>query len=222
MALPINETGITVVFSNCAHFVSQISHVMPAMFYWRPLPANLVPTNTDRMIGCVLPNIVDRDFCLLDLAASAMNKAGRGDKFVIYTRDNDDWKLPDSLEKYRKPYSVGGEAAAYQSIKFYIPAPRITDYRVGIVPPEIIRACAYGCQPLLIYHPALAPLQKIVNPIVTSLKDYKDHIKDICEVKEGTKFDIVTTSIPKEWKVTAVELVNTIAMAHQRWKANAS
>jgi len=223
MTNPINETGIAVVISSCAHFVNQVSHVLPAMFAWRPVPSNASPSKFEpEIIGCVLPNTFDRDFCLLDMAAKIKDSLCSETKFEIFAREDDKYKLPASLEIYRHTYPPGEEAKAYQSIKFYIPAPRITDYRVGIVPPEIIRACTYGCQPLLIYHPALAPLQACVNPMFTSIKDYKARLNEVFTWKPGEKLNIVSTSIPKEMKPTAESLVNTVALAHQRWKANAS
>lgn len=225
LTTPINETGVHVVFSNCAPFVAQISHVLPTMYFWKPvLPA--APEVHGTRVGCVLPNIADRDFCLLQLAADIF-EAEKADtnRLVIYTRCNDTFKLPERLRRYEEEYQADLETNAlaeyeiFRKIKHFIPAPRITDYRVGIVPAEIIKAAVYNCEPVLVGHPALKPLEKYITPIFDSLKAYK---AKLIEIAKETPSSQISVNIPEGMRPTVGDLARAISLSHQRWKANAS
>jgi hypothetical protein len=220
MQTAISDTGINTLFSNSTVFVDRCGPTVPAMFTWKPIHKPVSGLTIGDKIGCVLQNIEDRDFCLLDLVYKELKKLGKEDRFVIYLDANEKGRLPDSLQESGRviPYFFAQESdQSYFNLEFYIPAPRITDYRVGMIPPEYIKAMHYGCKPLLLWHPALQPLNGVITPIFSSLKDYREAIREV-----ATSSKDIIVKLPENYVLTTDKFSKGIVAAYQRWKTNAS
>jgi hypothetical protein len=216
----MSDTGINTIFSNSTVFINRCGPTVPVMFSWKPIHKPVQSLNPELKIGCVLPNIEDRDFCLLDLVYKELKKLGKEDLFAIYLDKNAKGSLPLDLQNSGRITvydSALGADQAYFNLEFYIPAPRITDYRVGMIPPEYIRAMHFGCKPLLLWHPALQPLTGYVTPILSSIKEYKEAI-----IEAATSKKDVIVKLPENFILSTEKFSKGIVASYQRWKTNAT
>ena len=100
-------------------------------------------------------------------------------------------------------------------MKYYIPAPRLTDYRVGLIPPELIYAMWSGCTPIIVKHQVI---ERLIGPLVsvqaTSLLELDEMLH---QAADGTLKVAVDSKIATF--VTPVnELASKILSAHKAWK----
>ena len=134
--------------------------------------ANALKVAGPGLVGSVVFDVEDRDFSQLEYTATHI---GDPDKFFVFvTKDLVD-KLPNG-HFMNKVVAVErwDEKVAYALLDYYVPIPRLTDYRYKVCPPEIIQAMALGARPMLINHPALEPLFKYINLVFVSLESYQD------------------------------------------------
>lgn len=219
-----DESGIRAIISNCANAVQQLNNVVPSLFFWPAVPTSGV-RSADAPVGCVLPNVEDRDFCLMDAAAKvygeefnqqrAKRKLSLFLPAIISSALTDTAGLSSNLMTFCEMHnfsSVYDESAAWD-LRYYIPAPRLTDYRLGVVPPDILRACAYGIKPLLIYHKVLEPLQPYVT-MYTSWDAYTAALRELFTTGEVAAAKV--PRLPDNLIPLVGELASAIATAYHR------
>lgn len=223
VSMPIADSGVHAIFSNCQVFVTQSNQQIPALFAWKPiLKAWSEPdTNYRIKLGTVLPNILDRDFSALVLASKIFKEAGHPEDFRVFVRADESMRLPADLEQHAVEYHEDGEIRAFKALDYFLLSPRITDYRAGLTPPEVFKAIECGCTPLLVYHPALDCLKESVQPMCHSLMHFKSSLSALAQT--DIPIDrLVTASIPPNMRVTVSEYVEKIMLGYQRWRVNAA
>jgi len=217
-ALPPSEVGVHAVFSNCASFVKELPAMIPAAFCWkpqRPTPPKK-PFPRSGRIGAVLPNVADRDFCLLERARSIAESVGKPASFTVYlpafATISD---LPVSLAKH----AVVGDSESFglDRLDAVIPAPRLTDYRHGIVPPELLQALLYGKPVLAIYHPALDAVVPHAHFLLRSLSAFDEAVAAALELKDLPRLDPDDENVRKDLNTTPERFVDLVMTAAQNW-----
>lgn len=175
----VTTLGIDSFITNCPTFFDQISKVMPTTFSHKPVLASPA-YSTFSMIGAVLPNVADRDFSMLARTWDIVKKQGKKDRFLLALPVNETKRLPPAFTGLNiVRYSGFQEASALlDSLGVTVLCPRITDYRAGIFPPEILFAAKHKAQPLLIHHQNLTPLEGFISPIAKSLKEFDELVVD--------------------------------------------
>lgn len=211
----VSDMGSNFFISNYPSFIKQVSAVLPAFFMFKPV-IEIAPTERTNAIGCVLPSIVDRDLCLLERTRQVLTKVDKVGLLKIYTRIDDNMRLPESLRPYEMKFRQGQEEAVYQSLNGYVLAPRITDYRAGSVPSELIRACSWGCLPLVVYHPALASISGVIDPMFTSLRAFDAALLEMADNKDSVQIRLSRDLCPRP-----SELISAVLSAYSR-KTNAA
>lgn len=216
--LALTELGIDAFVSNCAVFLKNMTAVIPSSFCWRPVPSVMTQSEPHcELIGTILDNLLDRDFSLVDHAFKVLEENDLSSKAVVYCHPRIERdRLPERLAKY----AVNQHSSDWHSLKYYLPAPRITDLRGGVVPSEILKALAYGCHPLCFAHNALPALGKIFTPQFTCLKSFKSSLLDAAFGKFETHHVV---SDATSWRPTVADFVTTVKQMYRRAStANAS
>jgi hypothetical protein len=214
--MAITEIGIDAFVSNCAVFLKNMTAMIPSNFCWRPVTK--VPSGPHGvLIGTVLDNLLDRDFSLVDHAFKVLEANDLNSKAVVYChRRIDRDRLPERLAKY----AVDKFAAdSWHSLKYYLPAPRITDLRGGVVPPEILKALAYGCHPLCFGHNALPALGRIFTPQFTCLKSFESGLLDAASGNFETH---LVAGDSTSWRPSVESFCRMVKQMYRRAQANAS
>jgi len=168
----VDEVGVDTILTNCASFVEKAPAGIHTRFQYRPayIDTDEVPgPGTKPVVGTLLPNIADRDFSLLDWIAR--NKPAELD-FKVYTHRYSKERLPGSLSDYGFTYN----SETLADITHFVSAPRITDYRGGVVPPELLQAWSAGAKPIAMFHQVLQP-SKV--PVFTSLSALRERLSRI-------------------------------------------
>lgn len=216
LSVVASDLGVHAMICNSGAFVAKCSAMLPTMFHWKPVPqSSLVGTHTT--IGSVLPNVMDRDFCLIAYVYGFMHS--RGIPFKLFMAPGAlESRLPQELEGIQIE-TFTDEIEVYKTLSYYVPAPRITDYRVGVIPPEMIKAMAYGCKPLSMWHPSLGTIKEVVNPLFDSFDRFKGVLADIA--KNPANREHVIVDLPSAFAPKTQDLISTVLSMHQRWKANA-
>jgi len=215
--LSLPELGIDAFVSNCQTFLKNMTSMIPSRFCWRPVPTLPLAEERGRDIGLVLNNLLDRDFALVDHAAKVLKGAGLDDKLAVYYHDRvDKDRLPGRVRDYAISYSGDG-AQQWSMLKYFLPAPRITDLRGGVVPTEILKALAYGCHPITMVHNALPSLPNIYVPHLVRLNELEEAVLEAAR-GEFTVLPQIDTS----WKPTVQDFHDRIIQMHRRSKANAA
>lgn len=186
------DAGINSVVCNCKQYVLQTSAAFASSFALPPvydpgfgmLPGYKASTmRSSFQFGTVLPNIVDRDFSQLILTRQLVDKHFGPDaaatKIVIMTRANERMRLPAELADL--PMGTIDENA-YKKMFYFIPVPRITDYRGGVMPAEILRALQEGTIPLMFNHPVLPHKLRYMRTF-SSVKQYSEAIASVNETR---------------------------------------
>lgn len=177
------DLGLRAVFSCSANFVTQMSAILPTFFTWEPVSEETFevdPEFRNVKFGCVLPNILDRDFSQLIYTYKYLDECGRTSDMKIFRVEGDE-RLPEPLnevEVIKTPAAVEG---MFRQIQYYVPAPRITDYRATIIPSDILRAAVCGAFPLVIHHPIMESLLGTAIPMNRSLSRYKVTLESALE-----------------------------------------
>jgi len=215
------DTGIHVLFSNCAEFVRHVSAAMSAKFCWKPFAGTMVERETVGaddvlLVGTVLPNIQDRDFSQVLYTYRAFKAAGAEERFKVLVRTDEKMRLPEELRPAAQAYS--DISIAFHVLDYFVPAPRINDYRVGIVPSEVIWAAQCGCVPLLIYHPLMETLEHNGFTLEKSLRSYDVTINMLAA---HASMPVRRVAMPEAMKFTADQFADEVRVAYARWRANA-
>jgi hypothetical protein len=213
------DIGVRQLFVNMPGVLEEFGTAFPARFTWPPLPSRTHvrrsgPLRTAATVGTVVPNIADRDFVLLEevrrIAEQLGIDSGRFQIHVPY--GTDPRQLPGRLGEHVNLITPDGfnEAAAYGSLDWYVPAPRITDYRAGILPYELIRAVAAGCLPLMIEHPVYEPLEA-AYPSFRSFDRWKTAVESAFRFGK----DELTSPIREELVPTPAQFIREVLAAHR-------
>ena len=181
-SLTQKEAGIDHLVTNCQIYVQNGSPAAPATFSFKPV-GMVKPDWNERfskafkesgpfLAGTVVLDVEDRDFSQLEYTATHI---GNPDKFFVFVARGLLDQLPAGRYKTKMvPIEHCEEEMAYSVLNYYIPVPRLTDYRYKIMPPELLQAMVFKAFPMLIYHPALEPILNSLSPIFISLKSYED------------------------------------------------
>lgn len=219
----ISDTGVHVLFHNCAEFMRRVSAAMPARFCWQPLSRVPVARERERepglcTVGTVLPNVMDRDFSQVLYTYQAFLRAGAAERFVVYGRPNERMRLPEELRPALRVYE--DMVDAFDQLDYFVPAPRVNDYRIGIVPSEVVWAAHCGCVPLLIYHPLMGVLERVGFTLEKSLRAYDTTI-NLVLTRDERSSEIRRVEMPDSMRFVAEQFVNEVKVARARWQANA-
>lgn len=206
----LSDTGINAILTNCAPYVEQASSIVPTKLCYSPV----LPMIFDELkakpqtIGTFLPNVQDRDFSFLCWIYEKLKQREMEDRFVIfkhfYPGDADDrmHQLPGNLN-YTETFDLELPA-------IYIPAPRITDYRAGVLPVELIQAWYSGCRPLVPFHPNIAPLKLRLYGSLTEIEHELD------KFAAGEDLDPIGTP-DKQFCPSVSDFVKEVMQARERW-----
>jgi hypothetical protein len=201
------DTGINSILTNCAPYVEQASSVVPAKLCYSPvLP--IAFTNKASTIGTFLPNVQDRDFSFLCWIYEKLKQRGMEDRFVIFKQ-----RYPgDAADRmHQLPGNLNSiETFDVQLPDIYIPVPRITDYRAGVLPTELIQAWHSGCRPLVPFHPNIAPLKLRLYGSLTEIEHELD------KLEAGRDLDPVGTP-DKQFCPSVSDFVEEVMQARERW-----
>lgn len=211
------DSGIHAVLSNCLPLVSQVGSVIPSSFCWQPraLVSDVDPSVDRKSIGCVLPNVADRDFCLLDRVVTAYRHVPGAVAPAIFLSDSAKGQVPESLREFVFRYKHDLQRQCFNGLRYYVPAPRLTDYRSGVVPPDLVQAMAYGIRPLCIYHRVLAPLEPYLQ-MYRSLDEYDAAVAAAISTGTVPGYEFPLKSLESVMLASANTLAHTIATAYQR------
>lgn len=205
------DSGLHAIFTNCEEFVKQSTAALPVTYQMKPLSPPL-PRDADMAtFGTVLPNVADRDFSQLIYTNKFLRPHGSG--VTIFIRKDEHKRLPEDLSNFCT--RVDDIERAYRQVKYFIPAPRITDYRAGLFPPEVTQAIKYGCLPLIIHHPILEQNHG-VTPMFNSLTKYDMALKLAFQGNAP-----VSVRVPATDADTHFNLATRVTQAYRRFKANA-
>lgn len=207
-SLSHHDAGIDLLLTNCKMYVEQSSAIAPTVFMFRPQVLIEEGCENVACLGAYIPSTEDRDLSQIVLTRKLVPDPAR---FVIIAPP----QLHDILEPYKlQVHYLLPNQHLYCDFKWFVPAPKLTDYRYRITPPEIMQAIASGCTPWLIVHPSLHDIAPYITPMIGSLRAYEQACAD------PSKFN-VQVSLPKELQPTLRDFFDTIRRSQQRGKPNA-
>lgn len=210
------------IFTNGEVFMKNVSAAIPARFQWKPC-ATVDLSNrleSELVLGTVLPNVLDRDFSQLVLTIEALTPE-TANKFKIFLAADEKMRLPGALEPFAVRVPRETLFTCYTLFTHFIPAPRITDYRVGILPAEYMQAIISGCRPMLFHHPLTIGLESIVRPIFRSLVSYEKAVLDVLEGVDPIKVEHANYG-DGNFLTTPARVVEDLLTIYDRLNANAS
>lgn len=212
--IPSTETGIDAYISNSQVFLRNMSTLTPSRFFWRPVPELELGKKGTR-IGTVIDNVFDRDFSLVDYALTVLEAHGKKDMAAVYVHPRVDVdRLPGRLPKYARVYE--DPSVPWTDLLYYLPAPRITDMRGGVVPPELPKALAYNCNPFSMAHSAL-DTHTLFMPQIGRLDELEWKLLDAVQGTYAVDRNPEAKCTPE-----VKELCELIVLQYERGKANAS
>ena len=215
----LSDLGVNAVFTNCYAFSQQVKPGIPVIYTWKPVVPVLPDLDAPKSFpfGAIIPNVADRDFSLVAVVAKWVRANGKGIPFPIFMPDSERTRLPSQLEEFRVPVGPGQLFTCWTYIKNYIPATRITDYRGGIIPVELLQAALSGVPPVIIAHPIVAPLGGTIEPLYTSMTQLR-HMLPIG--LEGKPMSVIR--LKPEFLPTPESFVRQVLMTFLDWRENAA
>jgi hypothetical protein len=141
--------------------IAEIRFMLPTL----SLPYSQEPeAQKDAEFRCIVPTVEDRDFSLVAYVADKLP-----DNTAVYLSSEANYdRLPEALMPFTRVYEPDEEHILYSGALAYLPAPRVLDYRLGVIPIEILQAAMAGTLPILVNHTVLSPLARWL-PIEQSL-----------------------------------------------------
>jgi hypothetical protein len=210
------EMNIHHIVSNCQVFVDKFPEF--SQFSYRPvlpahspipdprLPWTLANPQAEegeiKAFGCWVPNVEDRDWCLVYMAKGIVP----GDVGVFV--DSAAKRLPQGLEDS----TVGtGKKGRWM---VYVPAPRITDYRAGVIPYEILEQLSRGTPVLTIDHQILKP----VKPYIYAAQNMKEFAEFFNQaVQDPAGFRAGRPKLPPEFAPTVDDVRQIMEKAFHKF-----
>lgn len=213
------DLGVGAIFTNSYAFSQQIKPGIPVVYTWKPVVPVLPDANAEKSFpfGTIIPNIADRDFSLVAVVAKWVKANGKGIPFPIFIPESERARLPASLEEFRVPVGPSQLFTCWTYIKNFVPAPRITDYRGGIIPIELIQAAVSGVPPVVISHPIVAPLGGTIEPLYSSMTQLRNALPAGLEGKPMAEIRLKSELLP-----SAEQFMGQVIMAFLDWRQNAS
>jgi len=150
------DSGLAALICNCPSFVRRIGGALPAVFSYRPLAtAKPFLASSQRHFVSVIDEVADQDFALAARVAGEVEKHKMQDDYRIYCCSNDLEKLPSAVRQCAVSCDLAKEPDLYAEGGAYIPTPRVTDYRGGVVPAEYFKALKWNRRPIFPGHQLL-------------------------------------------------------------------
>jgi len=211
--------GVCAVFTNSYAFSQQIKPGIPVVYTWKPVVPVLPDANAEKSFpfGTIIPNIADRDFSLVAVVAQWVKANGNGISFPIFVPDSERTRLPASLEEFRVPVGPSQLFTCWTYLKNYVPATRITDYRGGIIPVELVQAAVSGVPPVVISHPIVAPLGGTIEPLYSSMMQLRAALSAGLAGKRMAEIRLKSELLP-----SAEQFMGQVMMAFMDWRQNAA
>jgi hypothetical protein len=211
--------GIGAIFSNCYAFQQQIKPGIPVFYTWKPVTPVMPDANAPKSFpfGTIIPNIADRDFSLVALVAKWVKVNGKGIPFPIFVPESERARLPSSLEEFRVPVGPSQLFECWTYLKNYIPATRITDYRGGIIPVELVQAALSGVPPVIIAHPIVMPLSGTIEPLYSAMSQLRHMLPTGLEGRPMAEIRLKPDLLP-----TPERFVEQVIMAYRTWRNDAT
>ncbi len=149
---------------------------MPVHQVVRPVEPEFIdePISKDRLevFRCIIPDVADRDFSLVNWVREQFP-----DNIQLFVPEGTVRQhLPEPVRSIVQEYGTGESELAdlYANALAIVPAPRITDLRVGIVPHSIHRAISVGTPVVYMTHPTLGGAMPAHCPACTSMAGLTD------------------------------------------------
>jgi len=211
--------GVNVVFTNSYAFSQQIKPGIPVIYTWKPVVPVPPDPKADKSFpfGTIIPNIADRDFSLVSVVAKWVKANGKGISFPIFIPESERARLPASLEEFRVPVGPSQLFTCWTYLKNFVPATRITDYRGGVIPVELLQAAISGVPPVVISHPIVAPLGGTIEPLYSSMTQLRNALP---RGLEG--WPMAEIRLKPEFLPSAEQFINQVIMTFLDWRENAS
>lgn len=198
----VPDSGIDFFISNCKTFIDQVSNTLPALFSYKPVVRRKLFGSDRQLIGTILSNVEDRDFSMLARAYAQISRVTDAAKrFAIFLPDTNKMALPAVFKS--------ANVVVYDSDNLYwhhastlraaVLTPRVTDYRSGILPPELISWQEMGIEVTGIHHQAISRLDQLMN-MPRTLTDFDTHID---EILNGS--DSFTSQLPPELRPSVAD-----------------
>jgi hypothetical protein len=213
------DLGVGAVLTNSYAFYQQIKPGIPVLYAWKPVVPVPPDANAPKSFpfGTIIPNIADRDFSLVSVVAKWVKANGKGIPFPIFLPESERARLPASLEEFRVPVGPSQLFTCWTYLKNYVPAIRITDYRGGIIPVELLQAAISGVPPIIIAHPMVVPLGGTIEPLYSSMTLLRHMLPQGLEGKPMAEIRLKLEFLP-----SARQFVQYIIMLFTAWRNNAT
>ena len=215
----LSDLGVGAVLTNSYAFSQQIKPGIPVIYTWKPVVPILPDANAPKSFpfGTIIPNIADRDFSLVAVVAKWVKANGKGIPFPIFVPESERARLPASLEEFRVPVGPSQLFTCWTYLKNFVPATRITDYRGGVIPVELLQAALSGVPPIVISHPIVAPLGGTIDPLYPSMTLLRHMLPIGLEGKPMAVIRLKPELLP-----SAEQFVRQIVMVFTAWRQNAT
>lgn len=209
--LTFGEMNIHYIISNCRVFVDkfpEFSRFSYRIFTPKEL-GSLEEDNSDhfdlRVFGCRVPNVEDRDWCLVYMVKGVVPS----DMHVFV--DERHHRLPNTLDDI----VVTGIGLSSPLWKAYIPAPRIIDYRAGVIPYEILDQLGRRVPVITIDHQVLRPITPYIYA-ARNMKEFSGFLDSAIQDPSG--FAGGRPSVPAEFTPKLETVRGIMDEAFQAWE----
>ena len=212
------DWGVNALMVSSPHYVTAMPSLSNAIFCWRPEHPDGWVKGEDfekrkYLFGSVVDKVEDQDFCL---AARVARKYY--DQYVLFVGSEEEKEaLPAEVKEFAV-IRTKETGQGYSQFSFYVPTPRVTDCRCGMVPYEYIQAMMNGCWPLLISHPSIKPLEAVLGSY-QSLNGFDSMLESAGQLRAagGRLFNKEDC---EKFMSTPEEFVRRVLIAHSRTKKN--
>jgi len=165
--LSVDEMNIHLIFSNCKTFVDNskglAKFAYPLWYAKREFfPSKELDAVDRALFSCNVPNIEDRDWSLVAYIQKYLEKRGLPPVLIGRSSVSDF----DSITTGKNPLNLF-ESPSFVPGYFEIIAPRITDYRAGVIPHEILAHLGFRRRVIAIRHQVLEPIFDYIHPFAS-------------------------------------------------------
>lgn len=218
--LKAGELNVHAIFSNCGTFVAGAQKQLnmrssgedaeiDIRFSYRPVVRrDLMP---EYAFACSVPNVEDRDWSLAKIVADGVCGKAVGPLAVC---------LPDgTLNRNRVPIDGASFILCVDDVdaRYYVPAPRITDYRVGVIPHEMLSIMASGGIMLAVKHPVLTEVLPFLLGF-DSLSALSEFLRSRSAKEIGEKSaDVSASPLPEKFAPSLLDFATEMDSARDLW-----
>lgn len=212
--LSVDEMNIHLILSNCKTFVDNSKGLAKFAYpLWYAKREYFPSKELDirALFSCNVPNIEDRDWSLVDHIQKYLEK--RGLPPVLIGRSSVFSSDFDSITTGKNPLNLF-ESPSFVSGYFEIIAPRITDYRAGVIPHEILAHLGFRRRVIAMRHQVLEPISDYIYNFasLTALD---------AALSTWTKGDFKSTAdrppLAKEFQTDIESLKEIMKNSHRAW-----